>query len=892
MKEIYSMNIGWRFGRETKSDNVVGNDDFDMFSEYTKTGTLLGPGSDSFCDAAWEEVQLPHDWLAAETFDREGVQGFKPRDFMWYRKWFHAPEIWADKRIFLKFEGISCRSEVILNNICIAKSDSAYTPLYIEITDFLYYGQPNLLAVRTDNFRSEGWWYDGCGIYRDVWLAVAEESCFVEDGVFLSSTMEAEGKWRLRIRAQVDCPKIGQRIIVRCMGEEGFTSASECSELFLTVTKPPLWSMEQPSLVPVEVTLAAEDGTVLDRMVEMFGFRTVEFDAGRGCIVNGKPVKLRGVCLHQDHAGVGTAIPYELHMYRLRQLKAMGCNAIRTSHNPQSPGFYRACDELGFAVMDEVRHFSSAEEELHQLSVFVRRDRNHPCVFFWSLFNEEPLQCSTIGERIARTMKRTVDKLDGTRMVSGGMNGPLECEGAVKVVDIMGFNYLQYEYDEFHRYYPDMPIVGSETSSHLTQRGENRNFCNETVLRRSAYGRVRSRSTGKCQNLLAWSDTPGDTWKRIMERNFVAGGFAWTGIDYRGEAQWPGVIADFGAMDLCCFPKDNFYWYQAMWRKNVLHAVRYMDEEHSGRGKLLCYTDGDKIRIEQDGCEIQEYANDPYQPRVYDVTAEGQILVTAFSAGEMIARQTIRLAKVPAQLMLICGDDKALEGGATVFNAVLLDENGEVCDLSDMVEFSALGGSVLGVGNGDTSAHEPENAMRCHLYHGRCQVIVRADEVKYLTVTAECGSFFAEQRVPVKSAEYRSIGACTPWLRICPWRMSDVLPEYPKKEQIHDLMFNWIPTMAGVPKSLMMSGKHGYACFAGMFTAPQQGSVIHMEQVTGKFDLYLSGERVLSSADGESHNYILPLPESLQGKRVGISMVFACTGNEVAVGNIYLTGPV
>lgn len=272
-----------------------------------------------------------------------------------------------------------------------------------------------------------------------------------------------------------------------------------------------------------------------------------------------------------------------------------------------------------------------------------------------------------------------------------------------------------------------------------------------------------------------------------------------------------------------------------------------------------------------------------------DVAADGQILVTAFCAGEVIAKQTIRFAKAPAQLMLSCGDNKALEGGATVFNAFLVDEDGEVCDVSDMVEFSAIGGIVLGVGNGDTSAHEPEAAMRCYLYHGRCQVIVRANAVKYLSVTAECGSFFAEQKVPVQPVGYRSIGACTPWLRICPWRMSDVLPEYPKKEQIHDLRFNWIPTMAGVPKNLMMSGKHGYACFAGMFTAPQKASVIHLEQVAGRFDLYLSGERVLSSVDEEAHNYILPLPELLRGKRVGISMVFACTGNEVAVGNIYLT---
>ena len=189
---------------------------------------------------------------------------------------------------------------------------------------------------------------------------------------------------------------------------------------------------------------------------------------------------------------MGTAIPYELHLYRLRRLRDMGCNAIRTSHNPQSPEFYRACDELGFAVMAETRHFGAAPAELHQLRTMVRRDRNHPCVFLWSLFNEEPLQCSAMGEKIARTMKRVADEADGTRPVSGGMNGPLECAGAVHAVDVMGFNYLQYGYDRFHEAFPRLAIVGSETESYLTQRGGTVNFSDETVLRRSAFGRDRA----------------------------------------------------------------------------------------------------------------------------------------------------------------------------------------------------------------------------------------------------------------------------------------------------------------------------------------------------------------------------------------------------------------
>lgn len=886
MKKLYSMNAGWRFCKETQKNGNGGDDDFNMFSGYTKTGTMLGQGSDGCSDRSWAEVDLPHDWVVAEEYDPNGVQGYKPRGTGWYRKWFETKNEWLGKRIYLHFEGISGHSTVILNNICVAKSESSYTPIHVDVTDMLHYGQPNLVAVRTDNHQGEGWWYDGCGIYRDVWLKVTDESAFVQDGVFVWADRGAGDTWTVKVRAEVDNALPGQSVTAECMGQT-VTAPADGSVMMLTVEDPPLWYLDAPELVDVTVTLW-NGRDKLDEEVIPFGFRTVSFDVKDGCKVNGEPVKLKGVCMHHDHAGVGVAIPYELNVFRLKKLKEMGCNAIRTSHNPQSPGFYRACDELGFAVMAETRHFGSAAEELHQLRTMVRRDRNHPCVFFWSLFNEEPLQCSVMGERIARTMKKVVDAEDGTRPTSGGMNGPLECEGAVKVVDIMGFNYLQYGYDEFHASYPDMPVIGSETSSYLSQRGETKNFISDTELRRSAFGQIRSRTGEGAPNMYAWADTPGDTWKRIVDRPFVAGGYAWTGMDYRGEAVWPNVTADFGAMDLCGFPKDAFYWYQAMWMENQLQAVRYANPEEPEKGLLMCYTDGDTIYVKEKG-KITEYKNDPFQPKPIQVGKSGELRIAATKNGRKIAEQVLHAPGKADCIVMECGSEEARAGEATVFNVWLIDENGEVCEAPEMVKFEAVNGVVLGTGSGDTCSHAPENVPECKLYHGCCQSVVRANGAGSLTVKAVCGKFTAECTVPVKQLEHEAIPACQPWLRICPWRMSDVLPTYPQPEQIHDLMFNWIPTMAGVPKSLMMSGKQGYACFAGMFTAPEEACEIHLNNVAGWFDLYLSGEKILSSEDEAPHDYIVPMPDKQLGKRTGLSLVFRCTGGTVSVGDTYIT---
>lgn len=882
-KQIFSLDQDWKFQRHADLKLDLGANEFDMFSGYTKTGAAPGPAGECYCDSSWPTVQLPHDWLVAEEFTRDGCQGYKPRGAAWYRKSFPVPAEWEGRRLFLRFDGIACQSAVYLNSMRIARSESTYTQIVAEITELVRYGQPNQLAVRTENFSGEGWWYDGCGIYRHVWLEVADQSLFADHGVFLSAKPAAGQDWTLSLRAEVENPKPGQTVTMTVLDQEYRWPASERTEGAVTVTAPPLWSMEKPQLVPVTVSLRDAAGDVLETQTIPFGFRTVSFDVERGCCVNGKPTKLKGVCLHHDHAVVGTAMTLEIQRMRMQKLKDMGCNAVRTSHNPQSPEFYQVCDELGFAVMNEVRHFGAAEEELRQLRTMVRRDRNHPCVFFWSLFNEEPLQCSKPGEKIARRMKQEIDRHDGTRPISGGMNGPLERDGAVHVVDIMGFNYLQYGYDDFHALHPEMPIVGSENSSHLSQRDTAEAVYNEKELRRTSFGRDKILEVGPSGNFYPWARSVGETWRQIAARPFVAGGFLWTGIDYRGEAIWPSVLSDHGCVDLCCFPKDDFYWMRALWREEpILHVTRYADGPQE---RLFLYSNAPKLQVRA-GELRAEVENDPFDSPNLTIPAGAEAVITAcFPDGE----QTVvsHPEGAPAALSL-SAVTQAVQGKPMLLDLVLTDERGQICKAAmDSIRVTVEGGTVLGVANGDSCCHVPELGSEGALFHGMAQIAVRP-QASELTVRAQAGAWTAACQISVQPEQIPAVPACQTRIRLFPWRMSDLVSQRPEARLLHDQKFNWIPTMVGTERSDMLSFRQGWATVCGMFPAPGVPVRLHLDQMQGTFELWLEGRMLDQFSCETARDLVVDLPDGLSGM-CSLTLLFRCAGSVVRLGEIYLT---
>lgn len=889
-KTVLSLNKDWKFQKYSDLKIAPADNDFDMFSGYTKTGAVLGPASDGFCDSKWETVQLPHDWLVYEPFDENGCQGSKPRGVAWYRKSFFIPSEFNGKRIFIKFDGISTKSEIFLNSIRLTKSESAYTEIFAEITELIHYGQPNQLSVCTDNFSSEGWWYDGCGIYRNTWLIITENTKFKNNGIFISSKRADFKSFDLFIKAEVENAKEEQTLEIEALGQKVSCGAKKENLLTLNIENPPLWSFDSPELINISVSLFDCEHNKIDTENIKFGFREITFDTENGCILNGKRVKLKGVCLHHDHAGTGTALTYEIQLYRLKKLKEMGCNAIRTSHNPQSPEFYRACDELGFAVMDEIRHFGSCDEELRQLRSMVRRDRNHPCVFIWSIFNEEPLQCSKTGEKIALRMKRLINEEDGTRPITGGMNGPLESDGAVKVIDIMGFNYLQYGYDDFHKLNPNMPIIGSETVSHLTQRDSDTEGKTETALRRTSFGRERTNDCGGFKNLYKWSDTTGAAWKKINERKYVVGGFMWTGIDYRGEATWPNIIADFGAMDICCFEKDNYYWNQALWceEENILNAARYRFDEKNDI--IFCYTNAKAFEIIESGNIKAVTDYNIYDPKPYKVPKNSEISVLGHFKDGKEKSAVLKPEITPRKLIITCENENVKENGLAIFNISMTDALGNKCKTAEnYISYYVTGGEIAGAGNGDTCCHLPINTNEFRLFHGRAQIIARAKNTGELKLCVKCGNLSEEIAVRVEKGDFEYAESVKPWIRIYPWRMSDISEVYPERELLHNMMYNWIPTMAGSEKSEMMSSKLGYASFSGNFTAPDKECEINITETSGIFDLYLNGEKILISEDDKPRSYKTEIPKKHLNRRCGLTFVFKCCGKDIKIGDVYIT---
>ena len=615
MKQVFLFNKDWKIKKEEKQFISDTSNYFDCFKNDSKTGVMDGERSEGYYDEFLPTVDLPHDWVMNEVPSPEyGVsQGRRPQGVMWYRKHFRLDKKYDGKRIFIKFDGVAVSSEVYVNNVKITGSRSGYYPIFAEISDFVYFDRNNTISVRTDCTTKEGWWYEGGGIYRNSYIIIKDESSFEENGVFVRTEHIDDEKWRVFIDAEVSKPE-KCRVMVK-MGDTTKTVDAEMkTKLFFDVVNPKLWDCDSPDLYTVKVSLLKGD-EILDEEKILIGFREIRFCADSGFWINGRNEKLKGVCVHHDHGGIGIAVDKNVLRYRLEKIKSMGCNAIRTAHNPQAPEFYEICDELGILVMNEARHFSSTEEGLRELQSFVRRDRNHPSVIMWSLFNEEPLQCTVTGEKIIKRMINTLKEQDSTRPVTGGMNGPIEQNGTVKYADIVGFNYMMYAYDEFHQMYPQMPIFGSETGSYMSTRDERE------TQREKSHLCCFSRERGV--NLHPWSATPGKVWKYISQRDFVCGGFYWTATDYYGESgpfHWPGNSSTFGMMDVCCFEKDNYLWHKALWSDTpVLEVSGSWNGSEGETLTFVCYSNCHELEFKINGKTFIRKKNDVFCPDFFNI---------------------------------------------------------------------------------------------------------------------------------------------------------------------------------------------------------------------------------------------------------------------------------
>ena len=718
--------FGWRFH--------LGNE-WGPAQNLAKAGSGYGPASPEFSDASWRQVDLPHDWAVELPFDRKADtlhgfkalgDGFPQNNVGWYRRTFPSPKGDDGRRIWLEFDGVFRDSTVFVNGWFVGRHESGYGSFRYDITDVVNVGGRNVVAVRVDASQSEGWFYEGAGIYRHVWLVKVSPLAVAPDGVFVYSRFKDNvpiGAAELHLQARLDnagAKPADATVTWTIVGPDGKTvtqvrrvakigaRASLDLEQTARVNAPELWSPETPRLYHV-LTAVASAGKLTDQVTTEIGIRTVGFDPDKGFLLNGKPYIIKGSCNHQDHAGVGSALPDRLQYYRVAKLKEMGGNAYRTAHNPPTPELLEACDRLGMLVMDEGRVLGSDSLHLRWLEDFVRRDRNHPSVAIWSIANEEwTVQETPAGRQVAATMQDTIKRLDPSRPVT--YNAPVgnEFAGINEIIDVRGWSYhIGKDMDAYHAAHPRQPNVGSEQGSTVSTRGIYSNDKQRGYV--SAYD----------DNATSWSNTAKQWWSFFDTRPWLSGGFIWTGFDYRGEPtpySWPCISSHFGVLDTCGFPKDNFWNYQSWWTEApVLHLLPHWNwpGREGQEIDVRALSNSDEVELFLDGKSLGRQVMQPASEMKWSVRYHpGTLSAKGYKRGQVVAEAKVETTGAPAAVELT--PDRATlradgEDIAVVTIAVADDRGRIVPVAANTVALKIEGpGRIIGVGNGDPSSHEPD----------------------------------------------------------------------------------------------------------------------------------------------------------------------------------------
>lgn len=772
VREKINIDNQWRFslGHATEPGKDFNYGTARLFAKTAENhGTCIVP---AFDDSDWENVDIPHDWAVALPFEYTPngdvkAHGYKPvgglypqNSIGWYRKNFSL-DVDSDtaRRVLITFDGVFRNSQVWVNNFYCGTHFSGYTGFSYDITDFVHYGKENVIVVRVDASQYEGWFYEGAGIYRHVWLNLFDNLHFTENGVFVYADLDKDfSQAILTIQTEVEnrYSELQHATIATAVfdpnGKQIAHTDDEIIPLLpdktgliaqkLVLHHPELWDINNPIRYKA-VSVIKVNGKIADKVETRFGIRDIRVDKDKGLFLNGRNIKIQGVCVHQDHAGVGSALPDHLQYYRIGLLKEMGVNAYRTSHNPPTPELLEACDSLGMLVLDETRLLNSSAEYMSQLEALVLRDRNHPSIFMWSIGNEEEVyQTKVEGKRIAQSLIRKVRSLDPSRTVTYGGNVGNITTGVSEVIPVRGFNYNLTGVDGYREARPDQPVFGSEVGSTVTTRGI---YDKDTV---NCY------LTDFDENYPPWASTAEEWWKMAAERDWFMGGFVWTGFDYRGEPtpyDWPNINSHFGIMDVCGFPKNIYYYYQSWWTdKDVLHIAPHWN----WNGK-----EGEKIKVwvNSNAQTVELFLNrkslgKKEMPRNGHLNWEvpyksGKLKAVAYKNGRKFEKTT-ETTDEPYQIVLTPSRPAIAADGrdAVVVNVSVIDQKGrEVPDANQLIRFSLSGDAkIIGVGNGDPSCHQPDKcadgAWQRSLFNGKCQVIIqagKADATLSLTAASE-----------------------------------------------------------------------------------------------------------------------------------------------------------
>jgi beta-galactosidase len=768
-RERANFDAGWRFAFGHPFDPAKDfNHATGYFSYLTKAGNGDGPADPKFDAAAWRQLDLPHDWAVEAPFDGRGGhshgykaigRNFPERSVGWYRKAFAVPASDLGRRIAIEFDGVQRDSVVWVNGFYLGRQPSGTTSFRYDLTDYLNYGGDNVVAVRADVTLEEGWYYEGAGIYRHVWLTKTAPLHVAPWGTFVSADVRGDFS-SADVTARTTLTNDGAAgatfdVEQTVLAPDGRTVASaqlrglalaagETREFpaTLAVTQPQLWSLETPALHRL-VTLVRAGDTIVDRYETTFGIRTIRFDANEGFFLNGKHVLLKGTNNHQDHAGVGVAVPDALVDYRIRKLKEFGSNAYRCSHHPPAPELLDACDRLGMLVLDENRLMGPSPEQLGQLETMIRRDRNHPSVILWSVGNEEwAIEGNEKGARISASMQAVAHRLDPTHRTTVAISGGWGA-GSSTTADVMGYNYFTHgSTDEQHVKFPQQPSVGTEET---TAQGTRGIYFDDKPRAHMAP--------------LAKGDSGGNVeigWQHFAARRYLAGLFFWTGFDYRGESNpfgYPAVSSQYGIMDTCGFPKDQFYYLKSWWTDTpVLHLYPHWNWPDKVGQEIMvgCYSNHEAVELFLNGASLGKKdmpRNGHLEWKV--VYQPGTLEARGYRTGQVVETTQVETTGAPAKLALTPDRTTISADGAdvVVINVAALDAQGRVVPIADnLVKFAITGGRIIGVGNGDPSCHESDKGSERSLFNGCAQVIVQSDRTPGpVQLTARSGALTPAQ---------------------------------------------------------------------------------------------------------------------------------------------------
>lgn len=759
-----------------------------------------------FVDSGWRKLNLPHDWAIEGDFSQDNPSGTGggalPGGVGWYRKTFVAENKDKGKHFRIEFDGVYMNSEVFINGTCLGKRPYGYISFSYDLTPYLKWGEKNVIAVRVDNAEQpNSRWYSGCGIYRNVWLLKTGDVCVAEWGTYVTTAkVDGQGASLNLVTTLENTGKENADVTVRSVlkdaeGKEVAQAESPANVVAeksaeiaqeLQVTSPQLWDVEHPYLYSL-VTEVMKGGQCVDRYVTPVGIRTFSFDAAKGFVLNGKPTKINGVCMHHDLGCLGAAVNVRAMERQLQMLKEMGCNGIRCSHNPPAPEWLDLCDRMGFIVMDEAfdmwrkkktaYDYSLYFNEWHErdLHDFILRDRNHPSVFMWSIGNEVLEQWSdaqadtlsleeanlilnfghsadmlakegevSVNSLLTKKLADFVKALDPTRPVTAGCNEPNPANHLFRseALDIIGYNYHNVNIPDVPRNFPGKPFIITESNSALMTRGYYRMPSDKMFIWPERWDKPFYDATFACSSYdnchAPWGNTHEENLLLTKKNDFISGQYVWTGFDYIGEPTpygWPARSSYFGIIDLAGFPKDVYYLYQSEWsNKQVLHLFPHWNWTAGQDVDMWCYyNQADEVELFVNGKSQGVKAKDENHLHVvWRVKYEpGSVKVVARKDGKVVGEKEIQTAGEPKKIRLT-PDRNTLNADGKDLSFVtveIVDAEGNLCPLADnLVHFEVEGNLfIAGVDNGSQTSMERFKDNKRKAFNGKCLVVLQND---------------------------------------------------------------------------------------------------------------------------------------------------------------------